>query len=479
MAMERIYGAQQPHIKVGIFEIRIPFVHVTVTIPELLQGCCNGMLCFGAMATIMQCFGCSEEAAYAAAWLNAALYIINQLSGEPTVCGWIMPAVPLVTMFCLSYPEGSRIQACTALELMLAVIFLVLGVTGLAKKVIAFVPAAIKGGVILGAALSSFFAEFKDGGRFSQFPIALYISCALMVYLLYSPRFQRNVKQGGGFIKWVGGMGIMPAVVLAAVIAYASGERPFSFQLFPLFALPNLKLMYTELSPFSIGFPSVSMFLSAIPTAIAVFIVAFGDGLILEGIVRDGCSTRPDEYVNFNLNRAYITTAIRNIVMGLLAPFPPLNSTLGAAFSIQLYQRYKTSDPQTYYSIHDGAVGANWGEGIFMLITPMVCIFKPIAGIAMGLCQISQGFTCTAVGIQTCRNKIDLCVAGTCAGIMVAKGAAWGLGAGIAAYILTMTLERIQEDLSHNKAEVEEELAKLRAADELARRNVGTEVLTR
>lgn len=479
MAMRRVYGAQQPHIKLGIFEIRIPFIHVRVTIPELLQGCCNGMLCFGAMATIMQCFGCSEEAAYAAAWLNAALYVINQLSGEPTVCGWIMPAVPLVTMFCLSYPEGSRIQAGTALELILAVIFLVLGITGLAKKVIAFVPASIKGGVILGAALSSFYAEFKDGGRFSQFPIALYVSCALMVYLLYSPRFQRSVKNGGGFIKWIAGMGIMPAVVLAAVLAYVSGEKQFAFSLFPIFALPNLKLMFNELSPFVIGFPSLSMFLSAIPTAIAVYIVAFGDGLVLEGIVRDGCANRPDEYVNFNINRAYITTAIRNIVMGLVAPFPPLNSTLGAAFSIQLYQRYKTSDEKTYYSIHDGTVGANWGGGIFMLLTPMVCIFKPIAGIAMGLCQISQGFTCTAVGIGTCRNPIDLCVAGTCAGIMVAKGAAWGLGAGIAAYILTMTLNRLREDLAHNKTEAQAEEEKLRAADELAKQNVGTAVLAR
>jgi len=300
-----------------------------------------------------------------------------------------------------------------------------------------------------------------------------------MVYLLYSPRFQRSVKEGGGFIKWIGGMGIMPAVILAAVIAYVSGERTLQFSLFPFFTLPNMGLMFRELSPFSIGFPSAAMFFSAVPTAIAVFIVAFGDGLVLEGIVRDGTADRPDEYVNFNLNRAYITTAIRNIVMALFAPFAPLNSTLGAAFSIQLYQRYKTSDPKTYYSIHDGAVGANWGEGIFMLITPMVCIFKPIAGIAMGLCQISQGFTCTAVGIKQCRSMLDFSVAGACAGIMVAKGAAWGLGAGIISYILTMTLSRLQDDLARNKAEVEEEEEKLRAADELAKQNVRSEVLAR
>ena len=165
--------------------------------------------------------------------------------------------------------------------------------------------------------------------------------------------------------------------------------------------------------------------------------------------------------------------------MALIAPFPPLNSTLGAAFSIQLYQRYKTSDEKSYYSIHDGAVGGNWGPGIFMLITPMVSIFRPIAGIAMGLCQISQGFTCTAGGIEQCRNKLDLCVAGTCAGIMVAKGAAWGLGAGIVAYILTLTFARLREDFEYNKSEVAAEEERLRAADELARQNVGTEVLAR
>lgn len=38
MAYYRIDGQEQPHIKMGIFKLRIPFVHFKPEIPELLQG---------------------------------------------------------------------------------------------------------------------------------------------------------------------------------------------------------------------------------------------------------------------------------------------------------------------------------------------------------------------------------------------------------------------------------------------------------
>ena len=131
MAMKRPYGGEQPYIKMGMFKVRIPFIHCNPTFPEAIQGMCNGVLCFGAISTIMLCTGVSEEAAYGAAFISTFLYIINSLAGDPTVCGWIMPAVPLVIAFCQGYPAELQVQAMAALQLMLAAIFLFLGGTGL------------------------------------------------------------------------------------------------------------------------------------------------------------------------------------------------------------------------------------------------------------------------------------------------------------------------------------------------------------
>lgn len=471
MAMKRAYGAEQPCIKLGMFKIRIPFIHVNPTIPEALQGMCNGVLCFGAMSTIMLCTGVSEEAAFGAAFVSTFLYVLNQLAGDPTVCGWIMPAVPLVVMFCQGYPEGQRVQAMCALQLILGCIFIFLGATGLAKKVVAFVPPAIKGGVILGAAISSIYGEYKDGGRVSQYPITIIVSTIFMIFLLYSPVFHSWVEKKNPIAVFLSKLGLIPAVILAMIVGPLVGETVFEFSLFPLFTVPNFSAMLHELSPLYVGFPSATMLLSALPTALAIYIVAFGDTLVLQGIVEDGGSTRDDEYFAMNVNRVNLTAGLRNVILAILCPFGPLASPLGAAFTISMYQGYKTRGMKSYYSIYGGVVGGNWMPWITMLITPIYSICKPIAGVCMSLCLVSQGFTCTEVGVTHCRgNKTDLAIAGAIASVMVAQGAAYGFAVGIICYIFLASKEKRKDDLAYNRAVIAEEEEKERKAAEMTAR---------
>lgn len=471
MAMKRPYGGEQPSIKVGMFRIRIPFIHANPTIPEALQGMCNAVLCFGSMATIMLCTGVSEEAAYGAAFVSTFLYILNQLAGDPTICGWIMPAVPLVVMFCQGYPEEQRVQAMCALQLMLGILFVFLGATGLAKKVVAFVPPAIKGGVILGAAISSIFGEYKAGGRVEQFPITIIASTILMIFLLYSPIFKGWVEKGNPVALFISKLGLIPAVILAMIIGPISGESVFEFSLFPLITIPNFSAMLHELSPLYVGFPSASMLLSALPTTFAIYIVAFGDTLVLQGIVEDGGSTRDDEYFSMNVNRVNLTAGLRNIILAILCPFGPLASPLGAAFTISMYQGYKTRGMKSYYTIHGGTMSGCWMPWIGMLLTPIVTLCRPVAGICMSLCLISQGFTCTEVGVTHCRgNKSDLAIAGAIASVMCAKGAAMGFGVGIICYIMLTSAKKMKEDLAYNRAVIAEEEEKERKAAEMTAR---------
>jgi hypothetical protein len=108
------------------------------------------------------------------------------------------------------------------------------------------------------------------------------------VYLLYSPRYQRSIKTRGRFVKWLGAWAY--ARRDSGVYAYVSARRRFALRFSPSLRCPNLKLMFNTLSPFAIGFPRRPVFVR-LPAAIAIFIIAFGDGLVMEGIVRDGCAT--------------------------------------------------------------------------------------------------------------------------------------------------------------------------------------------
>lgn len=453
MAMKRPHGGEQPCIRLGIFQIRIPFIHANFSVPDIFQAFANSVMCFGAVATVMQVLGVSEESAYAAAVLSAMLYIPHQLAGDPIVCGWITPAIPLVTMFCLGYPEDQRIQAMCALQFMLAFIFLFLGITGLAKKVVALVPPSIKGGVILGAAFTAIYGEFKDGGRFSTAPLTILIGLIVWIFVAYSPVFKEMAAKNK-LAKTISNLGLVPPVVVALVVGIVSKEVSVNFQLFPIFDLPDFGLMFRELSPFSVGFPKLTMFLSAFPTAIAVYIVAFGDLLVVQGIVDESNAARDDEFITCNINRLSITTGLRNLVFAFVAPFPPTNGPLGAPFSIACHQGYKDRGPESMYSIHGGIMSHTWFPWIGMLFTPLVSLCRPIAAPAMTLALTAQGFTCTQIGVEHCRDKVDLAIAGAIAGLMAAQGAAWGLGAGIITYVIMVSSKKRKEDFAYNRAEI-------------------------
>ena len=57
-----------------------------------------------------------------------------------------------------------------------------------------------------------------------------------------------------------------------------SGELPApNLVLGSIIKIPDFAIIWNTLSPFAIGFPSIGKIISTIPTAIAVYIIAFGD----------------------------------------------------------------------------------------------------------------------------------------------------------------------------------------------------------
>ena len=156
MAYYRIDGQEQPHIKMGIFKLRIPFVHFKPEIPELLQGFLLIAIPMSSITAHQEMLGIPFELAIIMVTLNSLLYNVHVCLGDPVSAGWITPAIPLIGAWGVAnFAAGpERIHATIALGLLMALIFFVLGITGLGKKVVRIIPSPLRIGIVLGAGVS-------------------------------------------------------------------------------------------------------------------------------------------------------------------------------------------------------------------------------------------------------------------------------------------------------------------------------------
>src|SRR5699024_3057113 len=125
MALKREYGGIQPCIRAGIFRIRIPFIHFKISPPEIATGLMNAATSYGALAVLITTLGLDPQVAWALVVFETAMYTLNWLLGEPSICGWITPAMAIIVLFLETMPEGvARLQALTALQLELGLLFI-------------------------------------------------------------------------------------------------------------------------------------------------------------------------------------------------------------------------------------------------------------------------------------------------------------------------------------------------------------------
>ena len=55
--LKREYGGIQPCWKVGLFRIRLPFIHFKISPPEVVTGLMNACTSYGALAVLIYFFG--------------------------------------------------------------------------------------------------------------------------------------------------------------------------------------------------------------------------------------------------------------------------------------------------------------------------------------------------------------------------------------------------------------------------------------
>lgn len=459
---KRELGGVQPHIKLGPFHLRIPLIHHEWSWTEMAAAMFLGVACLGAgTATTMTTYGLDEAANIAALGLtengaflmsltfgimNAICYYLPSLLGDPVVPGWITPALPLTLNFLNgwelpNYATGNvdRIHAMIALQMLVALFFLIMGATGLGRMLVNAVPNSIKAGIVLGAGVTAAVNVFS--ARMPKAPITVVIAVLMSYFFLFNPSFARAAKKN----KWLNllrNQGVVPAQIFAIVLApFLIGEIPvpqIQWGITPF----SIGFVLEHFTIFGIGMPSASFFLAAIPMAFTVYIIAFSDFVLAKELVTEAAATRPDETVIFDASRSNLVSFLRNGIMSLFAPWVPMCGPLWASGLLTITERYKRGY-KTLHSYWDGVCTFRAATVISVLILPLVTLIRPAFAIFFGITMGVQAFACGNVGMRMCTTPNERGIACVMAGALTFYTPGWALLIGIICWLVVEASELV------------------------------------
>ncbi|HTN32116.1 MAG TPA: solute carrier family 23 protein [Pseudomonas sp.] len=426
-------GAEQPFWAFGPFKIRLPFVHYRWETAEMLQALIMFVVSLGMIPLLMKFLGLPYDVALAYVVVCGVGFMLPALLGVPLVPGWITPGIPVVLLFLGNFEPGPEaIRALFALQFLVFVIFLFLGITRLGSVLVRLIPNSMKGGIIIGAGIAALIGEIDAGGRLANTPISLVLGSLICLYLMFSVSF-KGLTERVPFARKIVNYGMVPGMLVAIFIGIAVGEYDMPDVKWGITA-PAFGEMWNYL-PFTVGFPDAQVFLLAVPTAIIAYVIAFGDIIVGQSLMQRADELRTDEKIDNNVDRVHLVTAIRNALHAFFAPYPGLAGPLWTAVAATMAERYKYGR-KAMDSIYSGA-GTFWITGFLALfMLPLVSFFQPVLPIALSLTLILTGYICLMVGFEQLGNNTERGIAGTMGVVLAVYGAGWGLAAGAVLYIL-------------------------------------------
>ncbi|WP_144776363.1 hypothetical protein [Marinobacter maritimus] len=436
---KRPTGGEQPSA-LGALNLRVPFVHYKVEIPDILQGAILCVVPLSITALMTSVLGIPFEIAVAFVLLNNMLYLVHTHFGDPTVAGWITAGIPLYIAFLMGYPEReARILALIALQLTVAVIFLGLGVFKGADALVRKMPMSLKAGILIGAGISAVMGEFAADGRVWTMPVTILTGAVLGFFMLFSET-AGPLRARYGFFRFVAQYGIAVPFLIAYVFGLLIGEVEMPVIEWGFTSIP-LGTIIQEYSVIGLGMPPLQYFIDAIPLALAAYIIAFGDILVMDSLFKNADSARKDEKLVFSPRRNSIIVGIRNTLHGLFAPFISLSGPAWTGGQALVINRYMNNPRSVMDSYWGGATSIYWGMTIAIVLVPVVTLFKPGLNIGMALTLLIQGYLCGYLAIEMLDRQTNLerGVAVIVGSVLAVKGAAWGLGIGL---VLWLFLEK-------------------------------------
>ena len=431
----------------GPFTLRIPFIHIKFRAGEFFQGMViSGATAFAAVPVAMG-LGLSFEEGVALSFVAGSLIASGPIFfGEPMAPGWITPALPIVIaafatkgQFNGVYdPATFQFMAAMCIEFTLLVF--ILGSTGWGKKLIQIIPNGLKAGIILGAALAAFYQVFvTDMDKLMLQPISMAVAIVLCVITTFSDPFKKLAEKNI-FFKKIGSLGLLPGFILAGLVAFLLKEVTFDIQWG--FQVPDVVALFNKTSPLVIGFPSLPMYLEALPLVIIGYTLLFGDLITATEVLNDGQKSRPDEPLDINLDRSHLSIAVRNFLGLLINPFFPTQGALWTGVHVVVVERRKKG-PKEMPSIFDG-LGSYYlmGLPILYFTLPFITLMKPLMQMALTLTLILTGFACAYVAMAIPKKNTEMASALLIA-VFITFFSAWvGLLVGILLSVLVIGLDK-------------------------------------
>ena len=434
-------------LKWGPFTLRIPFIHLRFRAGEFFQGMViSGATAFAAVPIAMG-LGLTFEEGGALSFIAGTLIGAGPIFfGEPMAPGWVTPAVPIVIAAFAAKGQFNGVYDPAVFQFMAAMcieftlLLFIMGITGWGKKLIEIIPNGLKAGIILGAALAAFYQVFvTDLDKLMIQPISMGLAISLCVITTFSEPFKR-LALNNKFFKVVGSLGLLPGFVLAALVAFLLNEVTFNIEWG--FRIPDVVSLFNRTSPLAIGFPSIDMYLEAIPLVVIGYTLLFGDLITGTEVLNDAQTQRPDEPLDVNLDRSHLSVAMRNFLGLLVNPFFPTQGALWTGVHVVVAERWKKG-PKEMPSIFDG-LGSYYLMGIpFLYVTlPFITLMKPLMQMALTLTLILTGFACAYVAMAIPKKNSEMASALLIA-VFITFFSAWiGLLIGILLSIFVVGTEK-------------------------------------
>lgn len=414
-----------PYIPFGPFQVRLPFIHYKIESVEFIQGLILGVTALSAVPYLEQYLGLPYELAWSCVILETMLYLLHSLLGDPVVPGWITPTLPLTIVFLEGFPIGKeRIQAMIALQLLVGLVFLFMGISKLADKFVHAVPASIKGGILLAAPITVMAGQIGEGGNMHKYPIAIVAGVGLLLLISFSDKYQEKRKDSK-FLDLVARYGNLFPYLLAMIVGLIVGELDMpGLEIGTFIKIPEFSRIFSEVSIFGVGIPPVSMFLKALPLALVSYVIAFGDFVTTETLVTEARQSRDDEYIDFNSSRSNMVSGLRNVLLAFFAPFPPLSGPLWVGMTVSVSIRYQEGK-KAMKSLLGGMASFRLATFLSVMIIPVVSFFRPIFGVGSSITLLFQAFVCARIGMDYCKTDRDKMIGGVMAAVLATQGTAW------------------------------------------------------
>lgn len=430
-----------PYIPFGPFKIRLPFFHYKIEKVEFIQGLVLGVTGLSSVPYLMEYLGLPYELAWSCVIIDVFLYILHGFLGDPVVPGWITPTLPLTIIYLQGYEMGpERIQAMIALQILVGIVFIFMGITKMADRFVHVIPNSIKGGILLAAPITVMAGQLGEGQSFSKYPISIIAGVGLLLLISFSDKYQ-ELRKNSKFLDLIAKYGNLFPYLLAMVVGLVmkeiatpvvTGEN--------MIKLPEFSNIISQISIFGVGVPSFRYFIDALPLALVCYVIAFGDFITSETLIKEASKARKDEIIDFNSSRSNLVSGIRNIILGILAPFPPLSGPLWVGMTVSVSMRYKEGKA-AMRSLLGGMASFRLATFFSVICVPVVMFFKPLFPVGASITLIFQAFVCARIGMDYCKTDRDKMIAGVMAAVLAVRGSAWALGVGIALNILLSNIE--------------------------------------